>query len=107
MARLDYDDITVGSDSEVIEYQITDGGVPVSVAGATVTCKWVNRDTGTTVVASAAGTIVDAAAGIVGYPVAVADVATAQPIIAQFTIVFPSTEQHRSPDINFAITRAI
>ncbi len=106
MARLIYPDITVGSDSELLEYQITDGGVPISVAGSTVTCKWVNRDTGATV-RDSAGIIVDAAAGIVGCEVVPADVATAQRIIAQFTIVFPSTEQHVSPDISFAITRAI
>ena len=107
MARLDYDDITVGSDSEVLEYQVTDGGVPIPLGGSTVTWKWVNRDTGATVVDDAAGTIVDAAEGVVGYPVAPADVAVAQPIIAQVTIVYPSTEQHRSKDINFAIVRAI
>lgn len=106
MARLIYPDITVGSDSELLEYQVTNGGVPISVAGATVACKWVNRDTGVTVVDSA-GTIVNAAEGIVGYPIVPADVVTAQRITAQFTIVYPSTEQHVSPDISFAITRAI
>lgn len=107
MARLDYPDIKVGSHSEVLEYQVTDDGEPISVAGATVTCKWVHRDTGATIVAAAAGVIVDAAAGTVGYELEAADVTTAQPVIAQFTIVYPSTEQHVSPDINFTITRAI
>lgn len=107
MARLDYEDITVGSDSELLEYQITKGGVPISVAGATVTCKWVNRDTGVTVVDDAVGIIVDAAAGVVGYRVVPANVVVAEPIIAQFTIVFPSGDRHRSLDIHFAIIRAI
>lgn len=106
MARLTVADIKQGSDADVVEYQVSDGGVPIDVAGSTVTCTWVNRDTGAVVVAPAAGIIVDAGAGVVGYQPVPADVATPQPIAAQFTIVYPSGQRHVSLDIYFAILPA-
>ncbi len=104
--RLAYPEIKIGSDAELLEYQVTDGGVPVSVVGATVSVTWVNRDTDVVVVAPTAGIIIDAANGIVAHQPVPADLTAVQPVWVQFTITFATTRKHISPDISMAIIKA-
>lgn len=101
-----YAPIKVGDTAGLLPYQVTNGSIALPVSGATVVCRWVNRDTGAVVVDDQPGVIIDGPGGIVGYQRVAADVATAQPVIIQFTIVFTSGDPHVSLDIGMRILPA-
>ncbi len=104
MARpqLHYDSIKVGDTQGVLEYQIKLDGTPIVIpSGTTLVCRWVSRDETPEVVVvdDVAGLVVDAAEGIVGYQRVSANVVTARVVLIEFTVTYPSTEVHVSPDI--------
>lgn len=101
-----YEAIKVGDTQGVLDYQILLDGVPIVIPdGTTVVCRWVTRDERPplVVVDDAAGLVVDAAQGIVGYQRVAADVVTARVVLVEFTVTYPSAEVHVSPDIALPI----
>lgn len=103
MATPRYEDLKVGDTAGKLEYQMTFGGVPLDVTGATVLVKITNRDTGAIIQAAGAGVVVDGLQGVLGYQRAPGDVAAAAPVIVVFTVTLPGGDVHVSPDIHMLI----
>ena len=104
----EYEAIKVGDTQGVLDYQILLDGVPIVIPpGTTLVCRWVTRDERPEVVVvdDAAGIVVDAAQGLVGYQRVPADVATARVVLVEFTVTYPSAEVHVSPDIMLPIIK--
>ena len=101
---LRYASLKVGDTLGLLEYEIQDDAVPLPlVAGTTVTFRMTTDDAAeTNIIAAAAGTVVDADLGVVGYQRTGANVATAGLMKCQFTVVTGGFT-HKSPNIQLLI----
>ena len=104
-APLVFPSLKVGDTFGLLQYQLLLDGVPLPIDAATdVIFRMVTRATPPVVIIDdASGVVVDAALGIVGYQRSDADVANALQVKCEFTLTFPSTEVHVSPNINLDI----
>ena len=108
MAKKSYRPIKVGDTHGLLRSQLLFEGQPIVLpGGTTVVCRWKDRDDSSLVIVDdEAGVVDDATNGIVGYQRKTSEVANALTALVEFTVTFPSTEVHVSPDITLPIIAA-